>query len=359
MNHIPRTESYGKYCLGLVLLLLLLLCIAPSSIHATSLVPDLSSGADIGNIDISYSTNGCDGCPTTSGSLRKTDQSLPGYYNYLAYTTPIGADGIEFEYTNEATSIVGPYGDSGRIAVDSGNVAIHVRGYARPGRLGVTSFVGGLRNGYDAFVRANARMDVVWDESFFLTGDPDTRLNYTFDLLMSSHGTCKNCSHSSAAASLTAQVFSQNGGNPTLFSTIVGRQITDSAGYQPQSQKLLISGFNGDRILVQHRFEASTSIFLSRDLTPAYIRYENEPNVLASAEVNALQTSLFYLDPITEGAGYLSGSGINYRTGAPDRTGLNPVPEPTTILLLGSGLAGLLACRRKMANNALDGGKPS
>jgi hypothetical protein len=58
------------------------------------------------------------------------------------------------------------------------------------------------------------------------------------------------------------------------------------------------------------------------------------------ASIDAGHTGRMFLDSLTEGVSLTTASGASYST---------PVPEPSTILLLGAGLVGLVVWRRKHA----------
>ena len=107
----------------------------------------------------------------------------------------------------------------------------------------------------------------------------------------------------------------------------------DCSGLCSASQSVILQSAVGQT------FDMRADMFLSAF---AFEASSTQPTTHANAfaQLDAGHTGKLFLDSLTEGASYTTASGTTY---------FSPIPEPSTILLLGFGLIGLAAWRRKHA----------
>ncbi len=208
-------------------------------------------------------------------------------------------------------------------------------GTAAPGSLGGTTSVSVTGHTDTSFSsQANAASILTWTDEVTVTSA--TLANNTpVDLLIAENLNVTMTSLGFAVSSINYTVFDGFGSLQTTFNNgLFGIQTDLCSGFCSGSSSAVIHAFVGATFGIEGQMVLQSQVF-DCQTTGTFTTCPG-----SSAQIDAGHTAKLFLDPITTGASYSTASGTTY---------FSPVPEPSTILLLGFGLVGLAAWGRKRA----------
>lgn len=211
-----------------------------------------------------------------------------------------------------------------------GSASAQGTGSANAGSIGATATLSADSNGSMSLLQAHVATAVIaasWYDTLTITSTtlaPGTPVSLQYSLSLDSSITANNDAYGYATASLFYY-----GQESPLSLMIVDSHLAD-----PVSRLLTqtVTGYVGDTFVLEHGLNIMGEARVNTLTTPS-----------AFVSILAGNTSHAFVDPLGDFS-IESASGHNYSRGL---TSPAPVPEPGTWMLLGSGLAGLAACRKR------------